>query len=134
MKQMRQPAILASLKPLLEFVSDAAADAGFGPQRRYRIQLAAEEALVNIFNYAYPDRADGEVIVRCETGPEGLQVVFVDTGTPFDITVQKAPDLQADMDARGIGGLGIHFIRTLSDDLQYRREDEENQLTLVFRK
>ncbi|MDA8124003.1 MAG: ATP-binding protein [Deltaproteobacteria bacterium] len=129
--EMRVPATLASLQTLLEFVTSCAERRGVGQARIREIELVMEEILVNIFNYAYPERpGDVEMVCRLDnTG--GLVVEIADEGIPFNILNQKDPDREAGIEARTVGGLGIFFVKRLIRDIRYRREGGRNILTLT---
>lgn len=101
------------------------------------INLALEEAVSNVMLYAYPGRNDGKVYVEyveTET-PEGKTLVFTisDSGIPFDPTQTPDADITLSAEERAIGGLGIHLVRQLMDEIRYERSDDKNILTLVKR-
>lgn len=99
------------------------------------VNLALEEAVSNVMLYAYPDTNNGKVFVEFVRSctPEGEQLTFTisDSGIPFDPTQKSEPDLSLPAEERAIGGLGIHLVRQLMDEVQYVREDDKNVLTLV---
>jgi anti-sigma regulatory factor (Ser/Thr protein kinase) len=99
------------------------------------VNLALEEAVSNVMLYAYPDTNNGKVFVEFVRNctPEGEQLTFTisDSGIPFDPTQKSEPDLSLPAEERAIGGLGIHLVRQLMDEVQYVREDDKNVLTLV---
>ena len=99
------------------------------------INLALEEAVSNVMLYAYPGRDDGKVIVefvRSKTlDGERLLFTITDTGIPFDPTAQKEADITLSAEERSIGGLGIHLVRQIMDEVVYRREETRNILTLI---
>lgn len=135
MSELRLPAKVENLKEFMRFISDFAKAEGFGPKRIQEIELATEEALINIFNYAYPDDQTGEVEVRCrmeDTSP--LVIDILDTGQPFDIKAVREPDLTPDISERKVGGLGIYLIKKMVSRIQYSREGQSNILTLIFDK
>ncbi|MDI9569341.1 MAG: ATP-binding protein [Pseudomonadota bacterium] len=124
------PAQLAYLQRMLDFVVSFTEKAGFDLKRIREIELCVEEALVNIFNYAYPT-ATGEVELTLLPGPENtLEIRIQDRGTPFDIFSVQEPDLDADIEERRIGGLGIFLVRRLMDRVEYRRDGDRNILSL----
>lgn len=98
-----------------------------------RINLILEEALVNVVSYAYPEGVSGEITltIRHDDIAEKLIFEIADEGTPFDPTAAPAPDQSADAEDRPIGGLGIHLVRTLSDNVQYARSEGRNILTIT---
>jgi serine/threonine-protein kinase RsbW len=135
MDGMKAPATLDSLEKLMHFVSGFAGDYGFSKKKIFDIQLATEEALLNIFQYAYPGEHKGEVEVTCEMkGDSELNIRILDTGIPFDILSLSEPDLACPLPDRKIGGLGCYLIRKLTDDVQYIRQGDTNILTLLVRK
>ena len=135
MSELRLPAKVENLKEFMRFVSDFAKAKGFTPKRIQEIELATEEALINIFNYAYPDDETGEVEVRCGMQDSSSLVIdILDTGQPFDIQSVPEPDLTLDISDRKIGGLGIYLIKKMVSRVHYRREGQSNILTLVIDK
>jgi serine/threonine-protein kinase RsbW len=118
------------LVPLVQWLKDQ----GLPDKRIYEIELAAEEALVNIFHYAYP-KAPGAVEVHCRVEQKERMVIEItDEGIPFNPLLRVDPDRTPVLQERKIGGLGIYFIKSLMDDVQYRREGEKNILSLVVYK
>jgi serine/threonine-protein kinase RsbW len=128
---IRLPALMENLPRLIEPVSAAARALGIGEEKCADLELALEEALVNIFRYAYPDKP-GPVIVSCRTAVDCLAVLLEDEGIAFSVTAVSPPDLNRDMADQKIGGLGIHLIKTLMDEVRYRREGNRNRLELIL--
>lgn len=99
------------------------------------INLALEEVVSNVMLYAYPDRKDGKVFVEYnETEDEkGKRLIFTvsDMGIPFDPTKKADADITLSAEERPIGGLGIHLVRRLMDEIRYERTDEKNILILI---
>ncbi|MGD8368899.1 MAG: ATP-binding protein [Desulfobacterales bacterium] len=131
MLQIQRPAEKKSLDELLHFVSARAADRGFSPNRVREVELAVEESLVNILTYAYP-QSSGDVQIRCENDEERLVLAIQDHGVPFDPLSLPVPDMLAELASRQVGGLGVFFVRTMTDLVEYRREGDCNVLTLTF--
>jgi serine/threonine-protein kinase RsbW len=135
MSELRLPAKTENLQKLMRFVSGFAKEEGFTPKTIQQIELATEEALVNIFNYAYPDDETGEVEVRCRMEDQpSLVIDILDTGKPFDIQSVPEPDLTLDVSERKVGGLGIYLIKKMVSRVHYRREGQSNILTLIIDK
>jgi anti-sigma regulatory factor (Ser/Thr protein kinase) len=134
MPEIKSTAKIEHLQRLIEFVAGHAKMAGFNAKRINEIELAAEEALVNIFKYAYPG-IDGDVVLDCRSENEvGFILEISDNGAPFNILEVPDPDVTADISDREIGGLGVFFIKKMADEARYRRKGSYNILTLVFRK
>lgn len=133
MPNIRLPARIENLRQLMAFVSGFAQRAGFTKEKIWEIELAMEEALVNIFTHAYAGD-EGEVEVRCRMKDKStLTIDILDTGMPFDILTAPAPDTSSGISERKIGGLGILLIKKMVDDIRYRKEGESNVLTFVIR-
>ena len=132
MKSLKLAAIIENLDQFISFVHTCSVERGFEGKRAMRIELAVEEALINIFNYAYPD-GEGQVRVQCSL-KEGKKFVIeiCDRGIPFDGLSRPDPDTTADIGSRKIGGLGIFFIKKVADEVRYSRNADMNVLTIVF--
>ena len=135
MQTVQFPAKFDFLDQIREFVGSLARANGFADKDVYNIQLATDEAASNIIEHAYEGSVDGVLDISCGMNPEGLIIVLVDHGEPFDPSEVPVPDLQADLAERKIGGLGIFLMRKLMDDVQYRSNaDHSNTLTMIKRK
>ena len=95
----------------------------------FGLELAAEEALVNVVSYAYP-QGPGQVSVECRSEDGVFHMEIRDQGQPFDPTLGVAPDLSQGVEERGEGGLGIFFIKRFMDKMAYRRDGDSNVLAL----
>jgi len=135
MPKIKLPAKMENLQRLTQFVLQCAKGQGFDERKLHAIELATEEALVNIFRYAYPESGAGDVEVSCKMDNESKFIMeFADAGIPFEIDSIAEPDLDASLSERKVGGLGFFLIRKMVDDVQYRREGKMNFLTLTVRK
>ena len=91
------------------------------------VNLALEEIVSNVMLYAYP-HSSGRVMVEY-TAP--LIFTVSDNGIPFDPTKQKEADITLSAEERQIGGLGIHLVRQIMDEVKYERVEDKNVLTLI---
>lgn len=91
------------------------------------INLALEEIVSNVMLYAYP-HSSGRVLVEY-TAP--MIFTITDSGIPFDPTKQKEADITLSAEEREIGGLGIHLVRQIMDEVIYERVEDKNVLTLI---
>jgi serine/threonine-protein kinase RsbW len=131
LSQIVLPAKLESLQDFLAMVSHWTREQGFSDHRISEIELAVEEALVNIFHYAYPEGAGTvELILRTE-GEDRVLLEMMDTGIPYNPLTRADPDTTSNVMDRKVGGLGVYFIKTLMDEALYRRDQDKNTLTLV---
>lgn len=112
------------------FVDEVCENVGFDMSTTFKLNLAIEEAVVNVMSYAYPAGTKGDVDIDAEADDEQLKFVISDSGTPFDPTQKGEVDTTLSAEDRGIGGLGIHLIRQIMDTINYERVDGKNVLTL----
>ncbi|HPF59023.1 MAG TPA: ATP-binding protein [Candidatus Competibacteraceae bacterium] len=125
------PAELDHLSVFLDHIREIAQTAGLAEAQISRLELAMEEALVNVFNYAYEGRTHaGTVFCQVTIQAGGLTVDIVDDGPPFDPLARTDPDTSLELDERQPGGLGILLIKSLIDEVSYHREDGRNVLSL----
>ena len=99
----------------------------------FRVHLVLEELVLNIIDYGFDDgKDDHELVVVLMSEDDNLTIEITDDGIPFDpLQDAKVPDVDAPLEDRPIGGLGVHLVRTMMDEVSYRREDGKNHLTLV---
>ena len=102
----------------------------------FRVHLVLEELVLNIIDYGFDDgNEDHELEVVLISEDDNLTIQITDDGIPFDpLKDAKIPDTDAPLEDRPIGGLGVHLVRTMMDEVSYRREDGKNHLTLVARR
>ena len=98
----------------------------------FNIQLCMDELFTNIVSYGYEDDDLHLVEVDLTVDEEEVRIGLVDDAKPFN-PLQEAdqPDLDASLDERKIGGVGIHLVKTLMDEVSYKYEDNKNHLLLV---
>lgn len=96
-----------------------------------RLQLVLDEALTNSINHGFPDGGAHEIRIAASVADGVVEFRIEDTGIPFDPTQDAAaPDLNASIEERRIGGLGVHLMRTMMDEMHYQRVDGRNSLVL----
>jgi len=106
---------------------------GFSDDQILDLQLAVEEAITNVIKHGY-DGTSGTIAVRCTALDDEIAIEISDSAPAFDPLSVPEPDTSADIDQRGIGGLGIFLIRRVTDSATYRYEQEKNILTLTKKK
>jgi len=135
MDEMRKfDAKIEQLPKMLKWVRGLLKKALVGDKEINKIEVAIEEALVNIISYAYSDSA-GNIQINFHSNTDEVQLTILDQGVPFN-PMEHVPqvDRNAPLDEREIGGLGIPFIDQLMDDVYYSRDGNTNALTMVHTK
>ncbi|MBN2120329.1 MAG: ATP-binding protein [Candidatus Omnitrophica bacterium] len=131
MEKLTLEAKLENLDKAVDFINQQAQLQGFDKKKINQIQLASEELLVNIINYAYPDKK-GKFEITCSTKEsKGLEVKIVDWGIAFNPLELPEPDTKAPLEERKIGGLGIYLVRNTMDETNYTRTGDSNIFTFV---
>ena len=98
------------------------------------LNLSLDELITNIISYGYRDGEEHEIRITLTEEEGSLTVVLEDDGIAFDpLSEVSEPDLDADVEERRIGGLGVHFVKSLMDEVAYERRDGRNRLTLIQR-
>jgi len=131
---MRLPAVMESVEPFQDMVRRAGVACGFQDHLLLRVELATEELLVNVINYAYPSESTGWIDLDCEATASGDLVMTIrDGGGPFNPLDLGTPDTDAALNQREVGGLGVLLVRKMADDFRYERCGETNVVTLRFK-
>ena len=97
----------------------------------YEINLALDEIITNIISYGFKDSLEHFISVEGTLQNNSLEIKIEDDGIAFDPLSAPEPDLNNKIDQRQIGGLGIHLVKTLMQDISYKREKEKNILILI---
>ncbi len=118
------PCDVANVPRLAAFIDQICEAAGVDMGTAMQVNLAAEEAVVNVMNYAYPPGTEGTVEVIAKASDGSLTLTIEDSGTPFDPTAKADADTTLEAEDRPIGGLGIHLVRQLMDSVSYKRTDD----------
>ncbi len=125
---------IAEIPQLSAFIDTFAEEAGIDFSLVMSLQLALEEAVVNVMEYAYPKGTVGKVLVTASVEGDDLEFVICDSGKAFDPTAKAEVNVDLGVEDRPIGGLGIHLVRNIMDSVAYERKDGKNILTLRKRK
>jgi anti-sigma regulatory factor (Ser/Thr protein kinase) len=138
------PGRFDQIRTIIDFVLEGAQAAGLDEHAMFHLELCCDEASTNIIEHAYGAEDLGTITVQYETTTEAFSVTFLDHGRPFspedipepgpfsDVDNKTPPALSEFLDSLKIGGLGIHLMRKLMDDVQYSFSIEDgNRLTLV---
>ena len=99
----------------------------------FAFNLSLDEVVTNVISYAFADVQEHPIDVRLRLAGDVLHAEVSDEGRPFNPIDVPTPDLDAPIDERRIGGLGIHIVREMMDTLEYAREGGMNILRLTKR-
>ena len=112
------------LPALLDALETHLAEAGAPMAVASAVMIAADEVLSNVVDHG------GAATVQVTAGVRDGRVTVdvVDDGIPFDPTAAAAPDTSLEVEDRDVGGLGVHLVRKLMDEVAYRRDGDRNRL------
>lgn len=123
---------MASLEGLFDYIGDFVTRYNIDDSTAHVLNLAIEEIFTNLVKYdaaADPDIPIGLALEKSE--------VIVDItntgGHEFDITAARAVDTSAPLAERRVGGLGLHLVRHMVDDISYQYTDGTSRIRIVKR-
>ena len=125
---------LSELARIAEEIEAHGASRGWPARWIMNLNVSLDELITNTVSYGYRDTDEHEIRVTLTERNGTLVTVLEDDGVAFDpFTDAAAPDLEAGVEERPIGGLGVYFVKTLMDEVAYERVDNHNRITLVQR-
>jgi sigma-B regulation protein RsbU (phosphoserine phosphatase) len=98
---------------------------------RRPMNLVFDELLNNVISYAYKDEEEHEIDVLVELSSDRLAVTITDDGIPFNPFQGSPPDTDLSIEERQIGGLGIHLVQNVMDEVSYNRRTDKNVVILA---
>ena len=104
---------------------------GLSERVRHDTSIAVDEIVSNIIHHSYRDDASHSINVRLSLVPDELHVEIVDDGAPFDPAAHDAPRPSGSVTDRSPGGLGLHLVKSLMDNVCYFRLGDRNHVTLI---
>jgi anti-sigma regulatory factor (Ser/Thr protein kinase) len=134
-RTLRVPNRIEELPAVSETVEALGQEEDWAPDVSYAIVLALEEVATNVVRHGGGEEGTSEIEIEVISTDEEVRVEVRDSGKPFDpFHDAPEPDIDAALEDRTIGGLGVHFVRVLMDEASYRREDGRNHVTMVKRR
>lgn len=127
-------ATVRDLNDIREFLENAIMTLGGGEDVAGDLVLAVNEAVTNTLLHGYGEETPGAVAVSVEADGGDLRVRLIDDAPRFDPTSVPPPDIHRPLEERPLGGLGVHMMRQLTDELVYHLTDEgRNELLFIKR-
>jgi serine/threonine-protein kinase RsbW len=132
LRELKCSGKMSELPVLIEFVETACKDAGIGPDLCFDLTLALEEAASNVIEHGYKGRGgDLGVLFRVAGGDVTLELR--DNAKPFKPGKVGRPDETIPLEERPLGGLGLHLMHELMDEVYYETLPDGNLLTMIKR-
>jgi serine/threonine-protein kinase RsbW len=118
------------IERLSHVVAEFCASHGIGERIRDDVNLAIDEVVANVILHGFQDSGEHEIVVGLYLEPGYVSVTVEDEGVAFNPLEAPEPDLTKPIEERPVGGLGIHLVRNVMDQIEYRRTDGRNRLTM----
>jgi anti-sigma regulatory factor (Ser/Thr protein kinase) len=119
------------LPGVLDGVEEFCHARGLARETALEVRLVAEEMLTNFVKYAQAVSEERVVELRLAVSSEAVRLEFRDAGPPFNPLDVPPLDLKGRPEERGIGGLGVHLVKSLVHSATYSREEGANVLVLI---
>lgn len=114
-----------ALSDIYEFAEQILASGNVEDSVRFPVHLALEELYVNMVKY-YPDN-DNEILLDVSTSGGKVEVTMTDYNVdPFDVSAPRNVDTDLPLDGRVPGGLGLHLVQHMVDNLEYEYHDRQS--------
>ena len=121
---------LSELEALYQLLNKFGQAAGLTEACITDVNICLDELFTNIVSYGFEDDLEHIIQVTMNLDNQVLTLSIEDDGIPFNPLEKKDPEVPADLIDVRIGGLGIHIVRKLMDDIRYNRKQGRNKLTL----
>ena len=132
-RTLHVPSAFAAVGPATEEAEVWLAEQEVSADASYLVSLAIEELVTNCVKYGYDDEATHTIDIVLSVEDGFLRMEVIDDGHAFNPLEAPKPDLALPLSERPLGGLGIHLLRELSDEMLYERRDGTNRLVLTKR-
>jgi serine/threonine-protein kinase RsbW len=115
------------------FLGEVCAAAGLGRETCLRLTLLVEELFTNTVVHGHGADSEAPVRLECEVSPGRVALTYEDTGPAHDPFARViAPDAEATVEERLVGGLGVLLVRAMAQQVEYRRAGDRNLISLVI--
>ena len=122
---------------IVSYIMSSLSANGLPEEKHIKIRLAMEEAVVNIYSYAYIHNfpiTSGEIIVEINIDSDAYDIKLKDKGIVYNPLQYSDPAVWAPAESKDVGGLGIYLIKQMADEVDYENDGEYNILKLKIAK
>jgi serine/threonine-protein kinase RsbW len=121
---------LSELSALSDHLERMGAALGIPKRSLFEVNLALDELFTNIISYGFSDQSAHTIRISVSAENNLLTVVLEDDGVPFNPLMRPPAELPCSLAECKVGGLGIHLVKNLIDEVSYSRCGNKNVLTL----
>ncbi len=118
----------------MDCVADWAEAMGFDDKTVYELRLAVDEACANVIHHAYGGMEAGDMEVTCCLNDGALTIKVRDWGQAFDPDSVPEPNVDAPLEERSLGGLGLFLMKQVMDGVEFTFDAKlGNELVMIKR-
>lgn len=139
------PGRYEQIKHIVAFVAEGAGEAGLDEDSVFHVELCCDEACTNIIEHAYGGEDIGTITVSYKVQPRAFKIIIQDNGRTFDPANVPTPSVPTEpstddagddavIDRLRIGGLGIHFMRKLMDEVHFEFDPDAGNTLIMVKK
>jgi len=128
--ELRIASDLAELSRVANSIDEFCANLAIPASCTFKLNVALEELLTNTISYGYDDGKIHQIALSVVRQGNTLVTEISDDARPYDPLQAPPPDLDSAIEDRAIGGLGVHLVKTLMDEVTYAYEGGRNRVTL----
>ncbi len=121
---------VSELESVISFVSAVCVRNSIPPETEHDLKLALDEMITNVAQHAYPGGGEHHFTLQITVSDEEFVARIEDDGVEFNPTEHPIPDLDAPLEERKVGGLGVYLVRQIMTSVEYRRVAGKNVVTL----
>lgn len=124
-KEITIDAEISKINLVTDFVNEQLELYNFPESEKMKVNIAIDELLANVANYAYKDEL-GKITIQIDINKKVLAMTFIDSGIKYNPLEREDPDITLSAEEREIGGLGIYLVKNLMDKMEYEYVDGKN--------
>ena len=121
---------LSELKALHQHLENWGGEIRLPANSILRINVCLDELFTNIVSYGFDDDLEHIILFTLGGDNHSVAINIEDDGIPFNPLGKIDPDFPENVESADIGGLGIHIIRQLMDNVSYERKQGKNKLAM----
>jgi anti-sigma regulatory factor (Ser/Thr protein kinase) len=129
--QITRAAELEQLPVFREFISECCQKHQVPDETVFDLKLAVDEACTNVITHGYKGMDPGSIILSFRIESDRILVQITDFGHVFEPADAPKPDVEAALEDRPLGGLGLYLIYQLMDNIDYQSSEDGNTLTFT---
>jgi serine/threonine-protein kinase RsbW len=129
--EISRAAELETLAVFRQFIKSFCREQQIDDDTCFELTLAVDEACTNVVTHGYAGLNPGSLILTLQGDGRRVVMTITDFGHPFEPSSAPAPDIEAALEERELGGFGLYFIYQTMDEVAYETSPEGNVLTLI---